>query len=116
MEQSEAPSRIQRLLRHPLLNRLRSKIASKWVLLAGDLLLIIVSVMGSFALRLEWGDRFVELLPEAWRMVLLALLIKPIVYYAFGMYRRLWVYASVRELRTSLDANADSPLSLKTST
>lgn len=98
-EQVEAPSRIQRILGHPLLRRMRSRIASKWVLLAGDLLLIVVSVIGSFALRLEWGNRFVELLPEAWRMVLLALLIKPIVYYGFGLYRRLWVYASVRELR-----------------
>jgi len=98
-EQTQASSRLQRLLQHPLVSRLRSKIASKWVLLAGDLLLIVVSVIGSFALRLEWGNRFVELLPEAWRMVLLAILIKPIVYYAFGMYRRLWVYASVRELR-----------------
>ena len=32
-------------------------------------------------------------------MVLLALLIKPVVFYFFGMYRRMWVYASVREVR-----------------
>jgi FlaA1/EpsC-like NDP-sugar epimerase len=69
------------------------------LLLLGDLVLIVVSVLGSFALRLEWSNRFSYFLPQAWRMVLLALVIKPVVYYYFGMYRRLWAYASVRELR-----------------
>jgi FlaA1/EpsC-like NDP-sugar epimerase len=31
-------------------------------------------------------------------MVAAALLVKPVVYYFFGLYRRYWVYASVREL------------------
>lgn len=69
------------------------------LLVVGDLLLIVVSALGSFALRLELGDRFIFYLPQAVRMIILALLIKPVVYYAFGLYRRLWVYASVRELR-----------------
>jgi len=73
----------------PLRNRL---------LLLGDIFLIAVAVMGSFALRFEFGTLFWYYLPQAWRMIALAVLIKPIVYYFFGLYRRLWAYASIREL------------------
>lgn len=73
----------------PLRNRL---------FLAGDMFLIVVSVMGSFALRFELGTLFVYYLPQAIRMALLALLIKPLVYHTFGLYRRLWAYASTREI------------------
>ena len=78
------------------------RIRKSWapsLLLIGDLFLIVVAVLGSFALRLEIGNRFVFFLPQALRMIALALVIKPVVFYFFGMYRRLWVYASVRELR-----------------
>ncbi len=68
-------------------------------LLAGDLLLIVTSVLASFALRLDLGPTFVYFMPQAWLMVALALLVKPTVYYFFGLYRRYWAYASVRELR-----------------
>jgi FlaA1/EpsC-like NDP-sugar epimerase len=68
-------------------------------LLAGDLLLIVTSVLASFALRLDLGPTFVYFMPQAWLMVGLALLVKPTVYYFFGLYRRYWAYASVRELR-----------------
>jgi FlaA1/EpsC-like NDP-sugar epimerase len=32
-------------------------------------------------------------------MLVVALLVKPVVYYQFGLYRRLWEYASIRELK-----------------
>ena len=32
-------------------------------------------------------------------MIAIALVVKPLTYYLFGLYRRYWVYASVRELR-----------------
>jgi len=32
-------------------------------------------------------------------MLGLALLVKPLVYYAFGLYRRMWAYASIQELK-----------------
>ena len=73
----------------PLRNRL---------LLLGDLFLICVAGLGSFALRFEFGGLFFYYLPQALRMVFLAAIIKPIVYYLFGLYRRLWAYASIREL------------------
>ena len=68
-------------------------------LLAADLVLIVTSVLASFALRLDLGPTFVYFMPQAWAMVGVALVVKPVVYYFFGLYRRYWVYASVRELR-----------------
>jgi len=69
------------------------------LLLIVDLLLIVTSVLASFALRLDLGPVFSAYLPSAWVMVTIALIVKPIVYYLFGLYRRYWVYASIRELR-----------------
>jgi FlaA1/EpsC-like NDP-sugar epimerase len=68
-------------------------------LLIVDLILIITSVLASFALRLDLGPVFTSYLPSAWTMVIIALIVKPVVYYFFGLYRRYWVYASIRELR-----------------
>ncbi|MBN1667804.1 MAG: polysaccharide biosynthesis protein, partial [Anaerolineales bacterium] len=63
-----------------------------------DLFLMCVSVLAAFAMRLELGSLFVAYLPQAYRMIAIALLVKPAVYYFFGLYRRLWAYASIREL------------------
>lgn len=79
---------MRRLLRHP--NRL---------LFIGDLILVAASVIGSFALRLELGALFIFYIPQALTMVIVALLIKPVIYYSFGLYARVWAYASTRELR-----------------
>ena len=73
-------------------------------LLLGDLFLICVAVLGSFALRFEFGGLFFYYLPQAWRMIILAAVIKPIIYYLFGLYRRLWAYASIRELMLIVSA------------
>jgi len=78
---------------------LRTKLTSQWLLVIGDIFLIGVAVLGSFGLRLEFGSRFIFFLPQTWRMMALALLIKPAVYLIFGMYRHLWVYAGVKEMR-----------------
>lgn len=72
---------------------------SRWLLVLGDLGLILVAVLGAFGLRLEFGTRFIFFLPQAIRMMILALLIKPFVYSFFGMYRHLWIYASIKESR-----------------
>src|SRR5512141_770196 len=61
-------------------------------------MLIIVSVMGSFALKLDAGQ-----LPYYFTAMLImcgvALRIKIPTYYFFGLYRRMWIYASTNELR-----------------
>lgn len=68
-------------------------------LLAADVFLVITAVLASFALRLDVGPVFSFYLPSALQMVAIAIILKPAIYYLFGMYRRYWVYASVRELR-----------------
>jgi FlaA1/EpsC-like NDP-sugar epimerase len=78
--------------------RPRFQIRNRFILV-GDLILIVTSVLASFALRLDLGVAFLDYLPSAWVMLGLALAIKPVVYYLFGLYRRYWVYASIRELR-----------------
>jgi FlaA1/EpsC-like NDP-sugar epimerase len=60
-------------------------------LLMGDLMLIVLSVLGSYALRFELGNFFFFYLPSAYWMAGAALIIKPLVYYFFGLYRRMWI-------------------------
>jgi FlaA1/EpsC-like NDP-sugar epimerase len=67
--------------------------------LVGDLFLIIVCVLGSFVLRVNFGPRLYDFRFQILSMAGLALLIKPLVYYFFGLYRRLWAYASIQELK-----------------
>ncbi len=75
----------------------RPQVRNRFVLI-GDIALIIVSVLGSFALRLNMSQLpFYS--PAALIMCAAALLIKIPIYYYFGLYRRLWIYASTNELR-----------------
>lgn len=82
------------------------------VFLVGDLVLIFVAVLGSFALRFELGAPFVIYLPQALWMAALAMLIKPVVYYAFGLYRRLWAYASTQEIILIVSAVSSASVAL----
>jgi FlaA1/EpsC-like NDP-sugar epimerase len=75
----------------------RQHVRNRFVLI-GDIALIIVSVLGSFALRLDVGE-LPYYFPAVLLMCAVALLIKIPVYYFFGLYRRLWMYASTGELR-----------------
>jgi len=68
-------------------------------MLLGDLFLIIVCILGSFVLRVPLGARLYDFRFQILSMIGLALLIKPLVYYFFGLYRRLWAYASVQEVK-----------------
>lgn len=69
------------------------------LILLGDLFLIIVAALGSFALRTDLGPLFRFYLKQAEFFIVIALIIKPIVFYQFGLYRRMWVYASIQELK-----------------
>jgi FlaA1/EpsC-like NDP-sugar epimerase len=68
-------------------------------LLLGDLMLIIVCVLGSFVLRVPLGARLFDFRYQILTMIGVALIIKPLVYYLYGLYRRVWAYASIRELK-----------------
>ena len=81
----------------------------RYVLLA-DLLLIFVCAFGAFVLRLDW---FFVTYQAAFRFFLVAaLLIKPVVFSAFGLYRRYWRYASVRDLLAVVLATAAAAVAL----
>jgi FlaA1/EpsC-like NDP-sugar epimerase len=77
--------------------RSRPHLRNRYVLY-GDLALIIISVMGSFALRLDVAQ-LPYYFPAIVTMCGVALLVKVPTYYFFGLYRRVWIYASTRELR-----------------
>jgi len=81
----------------------KPNIRNRYVLLF-DLIFMAFSVLGAYALRLEMGALFYFYLKSAYWMIAVSLVIKTIVYYAFGMYRRMWVYASVKELRLIISA------------
>jgi FlaA1/EpsC-like NDP-sugar epimerase len=80
------------------------------LILLGDLVLISTSVLASFALRLELGQVFIDYVPQALVMLAVAMIIKPVVYYLFGLYRRYWVYASTRELLLVSTATATASI------
>lgn len=71
---------------------------NRYILLL-DLLAIVAAVLGSYTLRFEFMEQFDPYLLSALWMIGIALLTKPIVFYFFGMYKRLWSYASVQELK-----------------
>ncbi|MEW6400331.1 MAG: nucleoside-diphosphate sugar epimerase/dehydratase [Chloroflexota bacterium] len=75
----------------------RLHIRNRFVLI-GDIALVITSVLGSFALRLD-VTQLPFYFPAALIMCGVAVLVKIPTYYYFGLYRRLWVYASTNELR-----------------
>lgn len=76
----------------------KPNIRNRYILI-GDLALVVVSVIGALILRFELGSLFFAYLPFAYWMIAVALVVKPVVYYFFGLYRRMWMYASVEELK-----------------
>src|SRR4030042_6055069 len=73
------------------------------IVVVGDIALILVSILGSFALRLDVAQ-LPYYFPAAMLMCAVALAVKIPVYYLFGLYRRLWIYASIGELRLIVTA------------
>ncbi len=75
----------------------KPNIRNRYILL-GDLLLIVAAAMGSYALRLELGPAFLTYLPTVYWLIGVSLIVKPLFFAYFGLYRRMWSYASVREM------------------
>jgi FlaA1/EpsC-like NDP-sugar epimerase len=78
--------------------RVKSTIKNRY-LVVGDIALAALAVFGSYILRLEPGPAFNLYFPSAYWLAALAVVIKPPIYYAFGLYRRIWLYASIQELK-----------------
>ena len=68
---------------------------NRYVLLA-DLAMFVLAALGAFVARFDWA--FFERRPEFVVYVLAALVIKPVIFHFFGMYRRYWRYASIHDL------------------
>ena len=81
----------------------KPNIRNRYILLF-DLISIVISVLGAYALRLEIGALFYFYIRSAYWMIGVSLIVKTLVYYAFGLYRRMWVYASIKELRIIIGA------------
>ena len=73
-------------------------------LLLGDIFLSLVSVLASYLIRLELIAIFPTYQNSLLWMLGIVVVVKPLVYYLFGIYRRLWRYASIRELVLILSA------------
>ncbi len=82
--------------------------ARRWLgssrLFYADLALIVASVLGSFILRLNLEQFFLDYLPAFFWILLVALIIKPIIYSRFGLYQRVWAYASMEEMKLIIKA------------
>lgn len=71
---------------------------NRWVL-AADVVAIALSVLGAFVLRLDWFfNRQPEYTAAFWFLLGASLLVKPAIFYAFGLYGRYWRYATARDL------------------
>jgi FlaA1/EpsC-like NDP-sugar epimerase len=68
---------------------------NRYVLLA-ELPLIVIAALGAFTARFDW--EFYRHRPEFVVFVLAALVVKPLVFWLFGMYRRYWQYASTHDM------------------
>ena len=67
------------------------------------MLMIVVCIVFSYLLRFEFDQSMAALyIPSAYWMLGISLVLKPIIYIRFGLYRHLWAYASVDELRLIL--------------
>ena len=78
--------------------KINLNIRNRYILI-GDLFLIVLSIVGSYILRLELIEVFSNYYLSLIWMLLLSLTLKPLIFYFFGLYRKMWVYASVRELK-----------------
>jgi hypothetical protein len=66
---------------------IRSRLPNLLVLLA-DIIITIVAITAAFAIRLA-GDTVTDYIGSLYWMILISLLLKPAIYYFFGLYRRL---------------------------
>jgi FlaA1/EpsC-like NDP-sugar epimerase len=79
------------------------RIQSRYLLI-GDIILSLISVFASYLIRLELIAIFPTYQVSMLWMLGIVAIIKPLIYYLFGIYRRLWRYASIRELVLILGA------------
>ena len=70
-------------------------VRNRYILLS-DLPLIAIAASGAFALRFDW--LFVQHRPEFMVYLAAAVILKPLVFFPFGMYSRYWRYGTAQDL------------------
>ena len=79
--------------------RIKQGIRNRYIFII-DMIMIVVCLAASYLLRFEFNLELASLyLESAYWMLAVCLIVKPIIYIHFGLYRHLWAYASVEELR-----------------
>ncbi len=82
---------------------------NRYVLFA-DVVGFACAAAAAFTLRFDW--LFVTYRPEFWPFLLSALVIKPSIFFLFGMYRRVWRYTSVQDFIGILLATSAASVAL----
>jgi perosamine synthetase len=78
-----------------------------WYMMIADALLTLTSIVFSLMLRLEIsnpGYLFSHYFQSIWPFTILAVIVRPALFYAAGMYRRIWRYATPRDFMTLVGA------------
>ncbi len=78
-----------------------------WYMVIADALLTLTSIVFSLMLRLEIsnpGYLFSRYFQSIWPFTILAVIVRPSLFYAAGMYRRIWRYATPRDFMALVGA------------
>ena len=75
----------------------KSSLSTTCILRAIDAIIAVVTMAGSFVLRLDAGPALISFARQALAAILIALVVKPVVYHFAGLYRPYWAYMSLRE-------------------
>ena len=75
-----------------------------------DVVAIASAAFGAFVLRFDWW--FFQYRQEFPVFLAAALVIKPAIFYGFGLYRRYWRYASVRDLNAVVFASGAAAVAM----
>ena len=84
---------------------------NRYILLI-DVIFIIITAPLSFLVRLDASPLFIQFFPALIIFMLVSLVVKPFLYWAFGLYRQFWRYASISELKLIVIAVTVSSLVL----
>lgn len=80
-------------------SRIKQGIRNRYIFII-DMVMIVVCLAASYLLRFEFNLTLASMyLSSALWMLGLCLVIKPFIYIRFGLYRHLWAYASIDEMR-----------------
>ena len=78
-----------------------------WYMVIADALLTLTSIVFSLMLRLEIsnpGYLFSHYFQSIWPFTVMAVVVRPALFYAAGLYRRIWRYATPRDFITLVGA------------